>query len=275
VTIGQRLRLTITDGLDSTLIAGLVTPIVLVAGSPARALTGAAISSVGLGFPRLRRLPAFWFALSVFYGGWFLIEYDRADDHLALAAYWYLAIALSLLTCAKRAVLRANARLLIGATFLLAFVWKLRSPDFISGAFFEFELLTDPRFAPIARWVGGLTAAQLEVNQGLLSAAPATVQLSSSPQVEIIAKGLTFGALLIEPLVALSWFLPLQRMRAARHVTLIAFCFLTYFAVPVAGFGMILLTMAITHAENSRTRKLYFLGMAALFTWSLIWLSLW
>ena len=220
-------------------------------------------------------MPAFWFALSVFYGGWFLVEYDRADDHLALAAYWYLAIGLSLLTSVKQVVLRANARLLIGATFLLAFVWKLRSPDFISGAFFEFELLTDPRFAPIARSVGGLTTAQLEGNVGLMSAAPVTVQLSSSPQVQIIAKGLTFGALVLEPLVALSWLLPLRRLGAARHVTLIAFCFLTYFAVPVVGFGMILLAMAITHAENSQTRKLYFLGMAALFTWSWIWLAFW
>ncbi|MGH8925896.1 MAG: hypothetical protein ACRDWA_14860 [Acidimicrobiia bacterium] len=220
-------------------------------------------------------MPVFWFALSVLYGGWFLAEYHRADDHLALAAYWYLAIALSLLTNAKQLVLRANARLLIGATFLLAFVWKLRSPDFISGAFFEFELLTDPRFAPIAYWAGGLSTAELEANLRLMSAAPSTVQLLSSPQIQIIADGLTFGALLLEPLVALSWLSPMKRMRAARHVTLIAFCFLTYFAVPVAGFGMILLAIAITHAENSHARRLYFLGMAALFIWSMIWLSFW
>jgi hypothetical protein len=79
----------------------------------------------------------------------------------------------------------------------------------------------------------------------------------------------------IEPLVALSWLSPMKRMRAARHVTLIAFCFLTYFVVPVAGFGVILLAMAITHAENSHVRKHYFLGMAALFAWSLIWLTFW
>jgi hypothetical protein len=271
----QQVRLILDDDLDSILIAALLTPIVLVAGSPARALAGVAISSVGLSLPKLRRIPVFWFALSALYGGWFLAEYHRADDHLALAAYWYLAIALSLLTNAKEAVLRANARLLIGATFLLAFAWKLRSPDFISGAFFEFELLTDPRFAPIAHWVGGLGTAELEANLRLMSAAPSTVQLLSSPQIQSIASGLTIGALLLEPLVALSWLLPMKWMRVGRHVSLIAFCFLTYFVVPVVGFGVILLAMAITHAEDASTRKRYFLGMAALFAWSLVWLSFW
>jgi hypothetical protein len=272
---GQQLRLIFDDDLDSILIAGLLTPIVLVAGSPARALAGAAISSVGLILPRLRRMPVFWFALSVLYGGWFFAEYHKADDHLALAAYWYLAIALSLLTNAKQVVLRTNARLLIGATFMLAFVWKLRSPDFISGAFFEFELLTDPRFAPIAHLAGGLNTAELNENLLLMSAAPSTVQLVSNPQIQSIAKGLTLGALLLEPLVALSWLSPMKRLRTARHVSLIAFCLLTYFVVPVAGFGVILLSIAITHAEDSVMRKRYFLGMAALFTWSVIWLLFW
>jgi hypothetical protein len=263
------------DDLDSTLVAALLTPVVLVAGSPARSLAGVAISSIGLSLPRLRRMPVFWFALSVVYGGWFLAEYHRADDHLALAVYWYLAIGLSLLTNAKQVALRTNARLLIGATFLWAFTWKLRSPDFISGAFFEFELLTDPRFASIARWAGGLSPEELAANLRFMSEAPSTVRLLSGPKIQAIASGLTFGALMVEPLVAVSWLSPTKWMRTARHVSLIGFCFLTYFVVPVAGFGMILLAMAVSHAENSRMRKRYFLGMAALFIWSVIWLSFW
>ena len=272
---GQQVRLMLEDDLDSILIAGLLTPVVLVAGSPARALAGVAISSVGLSLPRLRRMPAFWFALSALYGGWFFAEFHRADDHLALAAYWYLAIALSLLTSAKQVALRTNARFLIGATFLLAFAWKLRSPDFLSGAFFEYELLTDPRFAPIARWAGGLSPEGLAANLGMISEAPSTAHLVSSPRIQAIASGLTLGALVVEPLVAVSWLSPAKWSRSARHVSLIGFCFLTYFVVPVAGFGIILLAMALTHADSADVRKNYFLGMAALYIWSAIWLSFW
>jgi hypothetical protein len=264
----SRPRAVVADPIDAVLVAALISMIVLVAGDPMRAIVGAVFCLLGLGIPGLRSRPYFWLGLAAVYLLWFFQEYASADDHLALAAYWYGAIGLSLRSQDPLIGLRFNARALIGLTFLLAVGWKLRSPDFVSGTFFEYELLTDPRFRHVALWLGGVTPADLVANMRALGSAPISIELNSSRAVATVAGALTVGTLVVEPLVAMTWLGGSRRFEMLRHVVLGAFCFLTYVVVPVAGFGTILLAMAIGHASTRRIRAIYLAAIGALFVWS-------
>ena len=54
--------------------------------------------------------------------------------------------------------------------FVLATLWKLSNPAFVDGSFFEFTLLTDSRFVPVATVIGGVDAHDLEANRTVFDA---------------------------------------------------------------------------------------------------------
>ena len=54
--------------------------------------------------------------------------------------------------------------------FTVATLWKLTNLAFIDGSFFEFTLLTDSRFAPVATVIGGIDAHDLEANRTVFEA---------------------------------------------------------------------------------------------------------
>jgi hypothetical protein len=66
--------------------------------------------------------------------------------------------------------LAQSASLLLGTAMLLAAVQKLLSPPYLSGAFFEYTLLSDARFESLSWTLGHLSLAQLKENRALVSA---------------------------------------------------------------------------------------------------------
>lgn len=269
ISIRRFIRL--KDPLETTLLFALATPLLLVARDPIRATVGAGIVLVGVLARGLVRWPMFWFCLAGIYGTWFALEYSFADDHLALAVYWYLAIALALRTDRPVEFLRINSRLLIGATFAFAVTWKLKSPDFVSGQFFEYALVMDPRFTAIAKSLGLITDDSISTNLGALQAAPIAMTLASNSGIETLARVLTAGTLFIEPITALSWLGPRINSTVIPHVALATFCVMTYAIVPVAGFGAILLAIGVANADTVRGRTVYGVGLVALIAWAAIW----
>lgn len=229
-----------------------------------RLMASIAIAAAGLLVPGLIRRAWFWISAFGITAAFTLSTWSTADNHVYLVSYWLLAVAVHQLD-PSRGRLAASARWLIGLVFVLAVVWKLRSPEFLSGAFFEFELLTDPRFEPVARWGGGLTVADLAANASVLSS-PDPGSLVSTGRVTALASLLTWGTVIVESAVALAFLLPASAR--LRHGTLLCFFAGAYIATPVGGFGFALTVMAMSMTDDRRLQNVYVAVLAVLLAWA-------
>lgn len=110
----------------------------------------AAVSALVI--PRLRLDPRLWLGIFLCSGLGVWNSWYSIDNHKFLLCYWCLAITCALYTSSPDRVLARSSRYLVGLCFCFAAFWKLYAPgggfdmSYATGAFFEFELLTDPRF---------------------------------------------------------------------------------------------------------------------------------
>jgi hypothetical protein len=150
--------------------------------------------------------------------------------------------------------------------FVLATLWKLSNLAFVDGSFFEFTLLTDSRFVPVATVIGGVDADDLAVNRTVFNAMEGAARGASvalfghTPRVALVADVLTWWTLAIEGAVALAFLSPgASWMGRHRDHLLITFTVTTYLAAPVLGFGWLLLVLGLAQARStaSHIRVLY------------------
>jgi hypothetical protein len=184
------------------------------------------------------------------------------DNHHYLEIYWLSAIALSRWAVRPDEVLREAARLLVGLAFAFAVFWKLWSPDFIDGAFFEFQFSTDSRLADVVVAAGVQESELAAENRRAIAewrrvgATPEPKEAVVSQTVHRMAPVLAWLTVLIEGSVAVAFLLPLAgRWRRARDVTLLVFVVTTYPLAPVIGFGWLLLAMGAMHSELPRRAR--------------------
>jgi hypothetical protein len=218
--------------------------------------------------PPLMERTSVWFFLTALITLRLVSNWPLADNHIYLLAYWCLAVSLSIAVQERHPgegvdaeVRRASSRWLVGCAFLFAVLWKgVLAADYTDGRFFRVTLLTDDRFASLARAVGGLTQQQLATNRKALAPLPAGVEtvggpvLIEPPSLRRLAGGLTWGGLALEALVAAAFLLPAQGLvRHLRHPALLAFCIATYAVAPVAGFGWLLAILGLAHAPRDAT----------------------
>ena len=210
--------------------------------------------------PGVMRAPATWFALSGLVAARIAWNWPIPDNHLYLLAYWCLALALALGSRDCQRILSASSRLLIGLVFLLAVVWKVWiSNDYLDGRFFRVSLSSDARFEDSVLLFGGLTPKQLDGNRHYLDPAERTAAATNPPQLveprsfRRLVSLLTWGAVITEGLVAISWILSFAGWRMTiRHPLLLIFCASTYAFAPVAGFGWLLLTMGLVSCDKDQ-----------------------
>lgn len=223
------------------------------------------IAGGALAIPALLRAPAVWLALTLLMAARLAIEFPLADNHLYLLTWWCLAIALAQRTADWADTLARSARWLVGATFACAVVWKLvLAPDFLDARFFRVTLLTDDRFAVLARAVGRLSEAQLAENRDALTPIDTGLEVVGGPvlvepaPLRALGVALTWGGLGLEALLAAAFLLPAwRRVAAARHALLIAFCVVTYAVAPVGGFGWLLAAMGLAQTSGPVQRAAY------------------
>src|SRR5262249_53882591 len=214
------------------------------------------VAGAGLIVPALVTRAWLWGGLTALMVARLAREFPLADNHLYLLAYWCLAIALALRTAVPGETLGRSARWLVASTFTCAVLWKaLLAPDFLDGRFFRVTLLTDDRFATVARAVGQLTPEQLEANRDALVPVAGGAEgldgpvLEEPPPLRALGLGLTWGGALLEALLALAFLAPVRRVPAAvRHTLLLVFCAVTYAIAPVGGFGWLLAAMGMAQA---------------------------
>jgi hypothetical protein len=275
-----------SKALDLVLVATLVT---LVLHPPASAYVvhyvRAAIA-VGLVWPACRHAAGYWLALGSALAAYVWSDWEWADNHKYLAVYWCLALSLCLAqenrgTASRR--LGSTARLLVGLVMLLAAGWKLATPEYRDGSFFEYELLADDRFARKTAWFLDVDRRALETNRdlvaqrrgaGALAPSAEGVELASSPRVAVASSWLTWLTVGAEGALAGLFLLPWGRRRegagnrlgwdGARDYALLAFLVGTYLIAPVFGFGGLLAAMGAAQSTSERRRWLLVLMVAVL-----------
>ena len=215
------------------------------------------VCAAGIVDRRLLHRPAYWFALTALLVANHAVLWHVTDNHKYLQTYWCVALGLSRLPGAHPAMVKLNARWLIGLCFVFATFWKLFAPEFMDGAFFRFTLLTDPRFSGFADLAGGVpadvTAANLDALERLRRPFGdiSLVRLEDSPRIAPLAAILSYWTIAVESSIALLFLLPERfRLSAARDFALLLFMFSTYPVATVVGFGRLLSLMGLAQTTN-------------------------
>lgn len=262
---GDAVARALPSGLDLVLLLTLVLLLLHTAGIAAVVIQSLAIAAL-VHRPFARRW-WFWGAVTMLLlidlpYAWYVIV-----NHTFLITYWCLTLAVAFRTDRPERVLATSARLLIGLVFLFAVIWKLLSPDFLSGEFFEFSLLTDERFAVITETAGGAPPGATDRNRALIETwhdAGADVpagRLESGPRIPAIADVMTWWGVGIEAALALLFLWPRGRWGVPtrhREALLLAFVATTYPLAPVVSFAWILLILGAAQTEWApRTQAVY------------------
>lgn len=231
---------------------------------------------------RVVRSPWFWLAIAILQAVRNLGVWEQLDDHIYVANYWSLALVLALLSPNPREIVAHNARWMIGLIFFFATFWKASTADYTSGAFFEYTLLLDDRFLPMAE-LCGMQSALLAENYANMDAVRNPLNsttgftLQSSSYIQSMAQFLTWWTVLIEGAIAACFlFAHVKTLNAVRNLLLIAFALTTYFPVPVTGFCSTLMVLGIaqTTDEERRSRIGYFVVLVLILVWTPIWRNL-
>lgn len=220
-----------------------------------------ALGLAGLIFTSVRRSPTFWFLLTTVLAAGIFYNWLAVDNHKYLLAYWCLALFVAMRSAHGEESLAVSARWLLGLTFLFAVFWKMASPDFLAGDFFEFAFFFDSRFSSRLVALGLANPGHVEVNQAALRALTAddatmtTARLVLPADLHRLSMAFTVWALVMEVAIATAFLAPSRsRLSRPRDALLLVFVTTTYAFAPVTGFGWLLVTMGLAQCGRSRHR---------------------
>lgn len=275
----DRLRLGFDD-LDPFLVVARLSLFVAIVNNhsdPAMAVLFGVATALLYFQERWLRSPSPWLALAAVLGWTQLQEWWLIDDHPVATTYWLAAIGASRFGRRPDDVLAVTARLLLAALFTLAFGWKLLSGPFVSGDFFEYTLVRDPRFEPVAVTIGGHEAEALDRDRMAIAditssaRAGASIDVETGPRSRPLALAFTWFGLVTEGAVAAAFLAPLRgRWQLLRAVTLIGFCLTTYAVLPIAGFALLLLIIGMAHSSRALLRRAHLGAGAVILVWDAI-----
>lgn len=228
---------------------------------------------------RLLHHPAVW-AVACALASWHTFGWTTLNEHALLVVYWTATLMLAFWLGNARRTMAIAAALLVGLTFALAVTVKVTSPDYRSSAFFEFELIADPRFEPVAEWAGGQSDADFDAGRTAYRqlrdpfGETTAVVVHPTGRLAFVATLLTWGAVVVEAAAATAFLCPRgwRFVPQARLASLAAFCVGAYLIVPVAWFGLALVVLGLAQCDQG-SRDRY--GYLALFGFLLLWPPLW
>ena len=208
---------------------------------------------------RLMRAPGYWLAVLAVYAVGVAPSVLELDNHEFLLAYWLLALGLARAGADPAAGLATSARLLVGAAFAFAVLWKAVTPEYLSGDAFHGFLRLDPRFLGLDAALSDLTLADGDRTRAVASALRVVgdegvwVAVRDGPEVGGLAAMMTGWTLAIEAAVAACFLAPpTSRVGRARDAALLVFLFTTYVLAPVLGFGWLLVAMGMAQSPLER-----------------------
>tara|TARA_Y100001935_G_scaffold252429_1_gene256317 strand:- start:4320 stop:5192 length:873 start_codon:yes stop_codon:yes gene_type:complete len=227
------------------------------------------LGSIGILFERSRHSKYYWISITTFYFLFVIQNWQIIDNHIYLWGYWLLAICTSFFTTNQHESLKLSAKYLIAFCMAYAFVQKL-NPNFLSGDFFYYKLITDQRFNFIGPLIQYNLSEVISENIYLINKVTyetKTVILNAGPYIlHPISKFLTWYTLIIEGILALLFFLKRKKVYIWQHSFLLIFGSL-YFVLPIRGFAYALLTMGfvLIKKEDIKLKFIYILYLFYIF----------
>lgn len=230
-------------------------------------------SVAGLVYRPLQRIAGYWMLLALAMATGCALLWHDADNHKYLIAYWCLALSLSCMADDRAKAVRINARLLIGLCFLLAVAWKLRTPDFLTGEYYQFAMLTDDRLFNVGQLFTGMDPDVYFQNQEAMDRLTAYssgidhVSLDGAARLRPLSLVLVAWTLLVETWIFVSYLWPTSSKWAARsqYASLLVFVATTYAAAHVGGYAWILTILGLAQVRPPHASwRLAYLGALAL-----------
>lgn len=201
--------------------------------------------------PSLQRNGTFWFLVACFSGAAVWLNWAYADNHKYLLFFWtvVLFLAFEQPEDQRPGLVRQGAHYLLFFTMAMAVVQKTLAPDYLSGEFFTFALMTDGRFTAFTSLVTGATPDMLAENQALyrqaldpVNAGAALPALSAGEGMRRLASVITWVNYLDQLAIAVLLLLPLTAgWQVVKHLLLMAFIVPVYLIAPVIGFGWLII----------------------------------
>lgn len=224
-----------------------------------------AVAILGLVSRAARRHWALWATLIV---AQFLlalpVQWALLPNHKWLSLWWMAAVAGALVASDPARALARAGRLMIGLVFAFATIWKLTTPDFIAGDYFEFLLVADDRVSIAAVTAGGLDADDGARNDEALVSmqdvdGPDQVLLATGPRIAPLADLMAISTIVIEGGLAIAFLAPAssrlgRRAGRWRDPVFTGFVAVTYPLAPVVSFAWILLILGLAQTDWDRPR---------------------
>jgi hypothetical protein len=210
--------------------------------------------------PRSLRRAEFWLALSLAGTIIIVLDWEGADNHKYLLAYWLWVVFIAHLFAQpthQQRMVRFNARFFLCFIFLAASAQKISSPAYRSGEMFEHYLYVDSRFTAFGKLMG--------ISPEVPDAVKKRIALFRSPFAQVEGNELEIPGsdrARVAALVLTWWDVSLQLLIGSlllirrpvtdkfAHILLLFFILTTYLPAPVFGFGWILGIMGFTLAKE-------------------------
>lgn len=194
------------------------------------------------------------------------------DNHEFLSLYWLLAITLCVyFTSNKGAAVGLSARILLGLTMLFSGIWKIISPDFLSGKFWEYSFAVDGR---LSYWFDllGVEGSDNLVNENNSSVTDAFIagdgsvfSLLTFDQISAVSALISIAAVVLDLLFAAVMLLPLKGKAVyLRDIVTVLFVVSHYLIAPVIKFGALVITLAAASSSlKPKTKAVVYISLFA------------
>lgn len=208
---------------------------------------------------------AFWLVITILLALIYLPEWYKIDNHEYLIIYWALAMAVALYSPTPKETLQKTAALLLGLCFFFATFWKVITPEFMDGSFFQFLLAGgDSRFREFSVMISGMNNEMISANQSTFYSikegnfVDTFVHLEITEHLHLKALTLTWWTIILEGAVAFLFLVNAKMVSPyIKHGALILFIVTTYPVAPVITFGLLLVCMGISQSKNHKIKFLY------------------
>lgn len=213
-----------------------------------------AITSVAIAFPTAIQSRALWLSIGLALAPALVAHIYVTANHKILMLYWCIVISLA---ATSPPALAQNARMLVAIVFTFAVTWKVASPDYLSGDFMHYTLLTDVRFQTFGNYLDITTPATFRHNVtelGLLKQGELPLAtLAAGSGDALAARVFTWGTLIMEAAIAAAFWIP--QLGPLRAYLMMCFAISTYSIAPVIGFAWLLLIMTYAASVNRPTHE--------------------
>ena len=212
-----------------------------------------------------------WWLLAACSAAGVFIQWDTADNHKYLLAYWLAACAIAASVRDTAAQLRWVSKALLVCVFALATAWKLWWGEYIDGSFWYWTLIMDPRVSGIAAALAGDSSQTVETialrirTTGLSGESGASTGMPVEPTLINVALAMSWATLVIEAAIASLYCAKCRSLYRVSQTALVVFLIVTYVLLPVPGFASTLAVLGLSscHDDDAIGRGMF----VASFVW--------